>query len=145
MAGQQERPAEAKEGPGEDQGSGAGCQDARREEASVIDPLRQAIETKLDQMLLQRRPAMWGGPEAFELQVLLLLDLLYGAASPVSHRFHAFLQPRHGHYLGCRSLSSTTPDYDVLTTELKAFRAELRARHDSSLEAEDPPPAKQAP
>jgi hypothetical protein len=80
-------------------------------------------------MLLLGRPAMWGGPEAFELQALLLLDLLYPDSETIVQRFLVFLAPRHGSSVGCRPLSAATRDYDLLARELQAFRAHLAAMH----------------
>ena len=122
MADEQEGPAEKEEGVDDEEGRARRAGESAAEEAGLT--LRQAIETKLDHMLEAGRPAMWGSPEAFELQALLLLDLLYPDSEPLAWRLCLFLAPRHDE-LGCRPLSAITSDYDLLTRELRAFRAHL--------------------
>lgn len=87
--------------------------------------LLSEIEQRLDLMLDKMPPAMWGGPEAYELQVILLLELLYRRDSErFMDRYCRFLADRHPE-LGPRPLSAVHQDHSVLTTELRAFRAQL--------------------
>lgn len=86
------------------------------------------IEQRLDQMLA--RPLNWGGAEAFELQVLLLLELRdvlraasVGSVSLRAHldRYTTFLRTRRSD-LGPRPLSAVTDDLELIARLLEEFR-----------------------
>jgi hypothetical protein len=91
--------------------------------------LRDKIAKRLDEMLYAGqagRGPMWGGPEAYELQVLLLLEFLF---CPDDHhsimtRYSQFFGPRHP-TKGCRVLSAIVSDHQVLASEFRAFKEHL--------------------
>ena len=74
---------------------------------------------------------MWGGVEAYELQVLLLLEILHVHAGgldldvlSIALRYVDFLRPRHPE-LGPRPLSASGYTHEAIAAELRAFRADL--------------------
>lgn len=92
------------------------------------------IDERLDLMLAH--PEHWGGAEAFESQVLLLLELqeVVRANTDVSSQnslrqlldgYVAFLRPLFPD-LGPRPLSSVLNDQFVIATALEQFRASLK-------------------
>lgn len=87
------------------------------------------INARLDVMLAH--PLRWGGAEAFELQVLLLLELQRLLRDPASRHqgprehvaeYTAFLQTAWED-LGPRPLSAVTSDLGEIARELSRFRA----------------------
>jgi hypothetical protein len=96
--------------------------------------IRLHSDTTLDSIFT--RPRMWGGPEAIELQVLLLLEvkaLLGGAEDP-----HEAVMARYRDFLGeigdgsAHLLSGQTSDIDRLVAHLADFRAREEATRPSS-------------
>jgi hypothetical protein len=95
----------------------------------MSDRLLVYLDARLDGMLA--RPRAWGSPEAFELQVLLLLEVRQvvvreaqrtGAVRDREYvQFLAERLPEHG----CRALSATFSDHETIAEHLRAFRAWL--------------------
>ncbi len=97
------------------------------------------VDERLDRML--ERPKNWGAAEAFELQVLLLLEVRRnleggpgGQASLIAIHddYAAFLKAQFPE-LGPRPLCSITPDVEVIADALKGFRASLTTREAKAL------------
>lgn len=125
-----------------EEGAVVGPQDATLERAreacqlleAEVDELRKELAehgSRLDRRLdimLHLRPELWGSPEAYELQVLLLLELRFVSsnASGITERYSAFLRPSFPN-IGCGMLSSLTDDFSVLSETLSAFRSILAA------------------
>lgn len=95
------------------------------------------LEARLDVMLAYPRPEAWASnTEAFEAQVLLLLELRYASdlgfngdnMVPLQEQYSAFLRPRFPK-CGCRPLSAITDDLGVLRQALGAFRSALRQKY----------------
>lgn len=109
------------------------------------------IDERLDLMLAH--PEHWGDAEAFESQILLLLEIqeVMRAETDVSSQtslrqlldgYVAFLRPLFPD-LGPRPLSSVVEDQRVIASALEQFRARLgvRDRQRSPGNSEAPPPA----
>lgn len=106
--------------------------------------IAEFIDSRLDAML--SHPLNWGGPEAFELQVLLLLELRQflrtpSAPSP-SLRTHldtytGFIRTRRPE-LGARPLSSVIGDAELIAQYLEEFRASLDVSRQSPSAASAP-------
>jgi hypothetical protein len=104
--------------------------DALRKELAARDA---HLDGRLDAML-NIRPKLWGSPEAYELQVLLLLELRFaGVLHPhaqntraINERYSTFLR-RSFTEAGCRPLSSITDDFILIAQTLSAFRRSLAA------------------
>lgn len=109
------------------------------------------IDERLDLMLAH--PEHWGGAEAFESQVLLLLELreVVDAETEISSQsslrqlldgYVAFLRPLFPD-LGPRPLSTIVNDLVPIATALGQFRAFLaeHTRQPNVGDAESPPPA----
>jgi hypothetical protein len=93
--------------------------------------LPKFIAQRLEQML--SHPDCWGGPEAYELQALLLLEMHVAsfrlAAEDESLRtlnelYAAFLRDEYP-ALGARPLSAITDDYAAIAQALRRFRDSL--------------------
>ena len=90
------------------------------------------IESRLDAML--SHPLNWGGAEAYELQVLLLLELRQFARTPattpsISLRLHLdayskFLRLSRPE-LGPRPLSAVSDDVESIAQRMQEFSASL--------------------
>jgi len=98
-----------------------------------MPPTLEFVNGRLDAMLTH--PLNWGGAEAFELQVLLLLELrefLRNPNSPSSHleRYSAFLRASHSD-LGPRPLSAVSDDIETIAQLLGQFRESLDSSHPS--------------
>ena len=104
------------------------------------------IDERLDLMLAH--PQSWGGAEAFELQVLLLLELRQVVRADVEvstqsslrlllDEYSAFLRPLFPE-LGPRPLSSELDDPSAIATPLGQFRESLA--HEPSIARVLPPP-----
>lgn len=87
---------------------------------------RAFANQRLDAILA--RPGMWGGPEAIELQALLMLELLVNDALP-DHDPHEWIRDRYLAYIraavsgGPWLLSGHALDVDSLVAHLVQFRA----------------------
>lgn len=90
--------------------------------------LAEFIDARLEAML--SHPHTWGGPEAFELQVLLLLELrqfirnsVTPSASLRNHldAYSGFLRARHPE-LGPRPMSAVCEDVEAIAQQLDEFR-----------------------
>ncbi len=86
------------------------------------------IRTRLDQMLAY--PENWGGPEAYEFQVLLLIEIEMLLANKlvepdslrlIFDRYSMFLQ-KELPTLGVRPLSTVIDDFKKLSEYLTHFR-----------------------
>lgn len=104
------------------------------------------VDERLNAML--QHPDSWGGPEAFELQVLLLLESAQtsfagrsGQESLVAFqdRYAKFLR-RDFPKVGARPLSTITDDVRVIAGALKAFREILEAEAEATALAGDSTP-----
>lgn len=89
------------------------------------------VKTRLDQMLTY--PENWGGPEAYELQVLLLIEIEMLMANRLAEadslrlvldRYSMFLQ-KELPSLGARPLSTVIDDFEKLSEHLTRFRQSL--------------------
>jgi hypothetical protein len=107
--------------------------------------IAEFIDARLDEML--SHPLNWGGAEAFELQVLLLLELrqfLRGGSAPSpSLRTHldaysSFLRMRFP-ALGPRPLSAVSSDAEEIARHLEEFRASLSVPGEGPSVASAPP------
>lgn len=96
------------------------------------------IDARLDAMLAH--PLNWGGAEAFELQVLLLLELRQFLRQPLppskSLRTHldgysSFIRERRPD-MGPQPLSAVTDDIEAIARELDDFRAALAVSTESA-------------
>lgn len=90
------------------------------------EPL-ELIDQRLDAMLMHA-PEYWGSAEAYELQVLLLLELRYGPHEQAffMQGYSTFLQERRPE-VGCRSLAAVESNVGVIAETLHEFRSELSA------------------
>lgn len=95
--------------------------------------IAEFIDARLDAML--SHPLNWGGAEAFELQVLLLLELrqfLHSPSEPSSSlrahldQYTHFLRARRPD-LGARPLSVVSDDHELIAQHLEAFRLAIRS------------------
>lgn len=85
------------------------------------------VERRLKEMFI--RPGRWGGAEAFEMQVLLLLEIRYVMKSPGDNRnfvelYSGFLQ-RESANAGCRAMSASNKDVRQIAQVMKRFRDSL--------------------
>lgn len=98
--------------------------------------LREDLEARLERMFQSRGPR-WGDPEAYELQVLLLLELLYFPDDPDAFMqlYNRFLAQRLPAVQGSR-MSSVLSSHDSLAMEMRAFKTWLERR----LPMRPPPP-----
>lgn len=104
--------------------------DALRKELAARDA---HLDERLDAML-NLRPKLWGSAEAYELQVLLLLELRFTGilhpdaqnSSAMNERYSSFLR-RSFTEACCRPLSAITDDFNLIARLLSAFRQSLAA------------------
>jgi hypothetical protein len=90
--------------------------------------IRSIVINRLEVML--DRPELWGGPEAYEYQVLTLLEMLYGSERNewrLAEKWSAFVAKRDPD-IGCRPMSGMTSSHVHISNMLRLFRAELDAQ-----------------
>lgn len=99
----------------------------RRRDGEVRNPkIQVTLEQTLTAILANPTP-MWGNSEAYELQVLMLLQLRYQLPPNVLIRRYSIFMKERSPDLGCRILSSLEEDMATLGKHLKAFRESLGA------------------
>ena len=109
------------------------------------------IEERLDLMLAH--PKNWGTAEAYELQVLLLLELrLYVDSSYESINSLRIIQDQYSEFLtsgfpnlGPRPLSAITEDTATIARSLDAFRQSISVTCHNFAHAEPEPTSPMAP
>jgi hypothetical protein len=104
---------------------------------STATDMIDVLEERLDAILA--RPSMWGGAEAVELQILLLLELRMFAAMPalrlrapdVVMKLHSELVQQRFPDAGPRTLAELSDGPDELARELSVLRQMvMRTLHD---------------
>jgi hypothetical protein len=87
------------------------------------------IETRIEMML--EHPRNWGGPEAFELQVLLLLEIRHSLRLQRVRNmqnflgdYSDFLRPRFPK-VGNRPMSAICNDFESIAGALRGFQVYL--------------------
>jgi hypothetical protein len=114
------------------------CAALEQEVDTLTDQLAESerrLDARLDVMLTGPCPESWGGVEAFELQVLLLLELRFAktvgfepnTAWLLQERYSAFRRSSFPAYGGNLPLSEMTSDHGFVCKVLCAFRKTLAA------------------
>jgi hypothetical protein len=86
----------------------------------------KALDDRISAML--DRPAIWGGPEAYELQLLLLIEIRYSLRrNDLQTAYAKFLSEVYP-LAGARPASATTNDLTFIASLLKQFYGGLLSR-----------------